>query len=108
MLQIYFAKKIFIVIVNLVLLTGFATCKKQSIPDPISAVSMVDFETRLDNLRKQSNVPGMVAGIIKDGKVIWNKSYGYADIQKNLPVTNSTIFHQLIVSIKLDTKELKY
>ncbi len=93
MLQIYFAKKIFIVIANLVLLTGFTTCKKQSISDPIPAASMLDFETRLDNLRKQSNIPGMVAGIIKDGKVIWNKSYGYADIQKNIPVTNSTIFH---------------
>jgi CubicO group peptidase (beta-lactamase class C family) len=35
----------------------------------------------------------MVAGIIKDGQVIWTKGYGYADIQKNIPVTNSTIFH---------------
>ncbi len=73
--------------------TGFTACKKQSIPDPVSAVSIVDFETRLDNLRKGSNIPGMVAGIIKDGKVVWIKNYGFADIQKNIPVSNSTIFH---------------
>ena len=62
-------------------------------PDPVSAVSMADFETRLDNLRTGANIPGMVAGIVKDGQVIWTKNYGYADKQKNIPVTNSTIFH---------------
>lgn len=77
----------------MVLSTGFTSCKKQSVPDPISAVSIVDFETRLDNLRKGSNIPGMVAGIIKDGQIVWIKNYGYADIQRNIPVTNSTIFH---------------
>ena len=77
----------------LVLLTGFTTCKKQSTPDPNSAVNLADFETRLDNLRKGTHIPGMVAGIIKEGQVVWTKNYGYADIQKNIPATNSTIFH---------------
>ncbi|MEO6453413.1 MAG: serine hydrolase domain-containing protein [Ginsengibacter sp.] len=91
--QIYISKNIFIIIVSIVLQTGFTSCKKGSIPDPVSAVSIVDFETRLDNLRKESKIPGLVAGIIKDGQVVWIKNYGYADIQKNIPVTNSTIFH---------------
>lgn len=82
----------FIAIIAMMFLTGFS-CKKQSVPDPISATSIVDFETRLDNLRKQSNIPGMVAGIVKDGQVLWIKNYGFADIQKKIPVTNSTIFH---------------
>ena len=87
--HVYCSKSIFFAIV---LLTGLTGCKK-SIPDPISAESMADFETRLDNLRKGAHIPGMVAGIIKDGQVVWTKNYGYADIQKNIPVTNSTIFH---------------
>ena len=69
------------------LVPGFTTCKKQSTPDPVSAVSVSDFEIRLDNLRQQSNIPGMTAGIVKDGQVTWTKNYGYADIQKNIPVT---------------------
>jgi len=77
----------------MVLLTGATNCKKESIPDPVSAVSAADFETRLDNLRKSANIPGMVGGIIKDGQVVWIKNFGYADIQKNIAVTNSTIFH---------------
>ena len=81
------------VIFAIAFLTGLTTCKKQSMPDPVSAVSMADFETRLDNLRTGANIPGMVAGIVKDGQVVWTKNYGYADKQKNIPVTNSTIFH---------------
>src|SRR5215211_7392991 len=91
--QIYFAKNLFIAMANMVLVTGFTTCKKQLPPDPVSAVSIADFETRLDHLRKGSNIPGMAAGIVKDGQVVWIKTYGYADIGRNIPVTNSTIFH---------------
>ena len=69
--QIYYTKNIFTAIAILVLLTGFRKCKKQSVPDPVSAVNIADFETRLDQLRKQSNIPGMVAGIVRDGQVIW-------------------------------------
>ncbi|MBD0287556.1 MAG: beta-lactamase family protein [Flavisolibacter sp.] len=93
MLQFLLHKKIVIAITILMSSTGFTSCKKQSLPDPVSAVSLVDFETRLDNLRKGSNIPGMIGGIIKDGQVVWIKNYGYADVQRNIPVTNSTIFH---------------
>src|SRR5215207_8537559 len=91
--HIYLSKSIIFAIVNTMFLTVFTNCKKQTNPDPVSAVSMADFETRLDNLRTAANIPGLVAGIIKDGQVVWTKNYGYADIQKNIPVTNSTIFH---------------
>ncbi len=89
----YFTKNIFIVILILVLFTGFTACKKQMVPDPVSAVSILDFETRLDNLRMQSNIPGLVAGIVKDGQVIWTKSYGYENVAQQKVVTNATIFH---------------
>ena len=49
----------------LVLSTGFTTCKKQSIPDPVSAASISEFETRLDDLRKRSNIPGPKATVKK-------------------------------------------
>jgi CubicO group peptidase (beta-lactamase class C family) len=88
-----FTRNILIAFVIMVLLTGFTKCKKQSIPDPVSASSLADFETRLDGLRKESNIPGMVAGIVKDGQVIWTKSYGYENMAQQKPVTNATIFH---------------
>ena len=93
MLQINTAKKLFIVIAFFMLLTGFTKCKKESVPDPVSASSIAEFETRLDDLRKQANIPGMVGGIVKDGQVIWTKNYGYENIAQQKLVTNATIFH---------------
>jgi CubicO group peptidase (beta-lactamase class C family) len=89
--QIYFTKNIFFAITSLLLFSGFTTCQKKS--GPVSAVSLADFETRLDGLRKQSNIPGMVAGIVRDGQVIWTRSYGYENLAQQKPVTNTTIFH---------------
>ena len=93
MLQIYFSRNVLIAMSVLVLFIRFAACKKQSVPDPVSAVSILDLESRLDNLRKKSNVPGMVAGIVRDGQVIWIKAYGYENTAQQKPVSNATIFH---------------
>src|SRR5687768_14256775 len=93
MSQIYFARNVLIATAILVLFTGFTTCKKQSVPDPVSAISITDFETKLDDLRKHSTIPGMVAGIVRDGQVILTKGYGYENIAQQKPVTNATIFH---------------
>ncbi len=89
----HFTKNMFIVIPILMLLTGFTTCKKQVVTDPVSAASIGEFETKLDNLRRLSDIPGMVAGIVKDGQVIWTKSYGYENVAQQKVVTNTTIFH---------------
>ena len=91
MQQIYFTKNIFIAITGLLLFLGFTIRNKQS--DTISALSISDFETRLDKLRKVSNIPGMVAGIVRDGQVIWTKNYGYENAAEQKLVTNATIFH---------------
>jgi CubicO group peptidase (beta-lactamase class C family) len=89
--QLYFAKTVLITLAGCLLFSGFTTCSKQA--DPVSALTITDFETRLDNLRKQSNIPGMVAGIVKDGQVIWTRNYGYANTAQQKPVANATIFH---------------
>ena len=68
------------------------TCKKASV-DPVSATSITEFESRLDGLRKSTKIPGMAAGIVKDGQITWTKSYGYENIEMAKPVSNSTIFH---------------
>lgn len=93
MLQIHFTKNICSAIFILVLISGFTRCQKQTLPDPVSTVSIEEFETRLDSFRKQSNIPGMVAGIVRDGQVIWTKGYGFENVSQQKLVTNATIFH---------------
>lgn len=43
-------------------------------------------------VQKEFNVPGIAIAVVKDGKTILSKGYGYRDIEKKLPVTNETLF----------------
>lgn len=52
----------------------------------------------LDELRKNNNVPGMSAAIIKDGKLVWQGSSGYADVARKIPVDTGTRFRLASVS----------
>ena len=70
------------------------------------------------------NSPGAALSIIKDGKIIYSKGYGMADLEHDIPVTDSTIFYIGSVSkqfvtmcillleeqgkLKLDDKVQKY
>ncbi len=80
-------------IASIIIALSSATCKKVSMSDPTPANSMAEFESRLDGLKIQSKIPGMVAGIEKDGQIIWTKSYGLENIGTGKQVSNSTIFH---------------
>lgn len=37
--------------------------------------------------------PGAALGIVKDGKLIYSRGYGLADLEHNVPITDSTIFY---------------
>lgn len=42
---------------------------------------------------KEYNIPGAVISVVKGGKVIFSKGYGYADVEKKIPVNpNKTLF----------------
>ena len=50
----------------------------------------------IDNIFKQwnkQNVPGGAVGIIKDGKLIYAKEYGIADLEHNIKITPSSVFN---------------
>jgi len=78
-----------IVIISFVFAFSSINCKKDSIN---SAHDIVEFESRLDQLKSKSNIPGMVAGIEKNGQVIWTKGLGFENIESGKPVSNTTIF----------------
>lgn len=50
------------------------------------------------NVYKQANAPGMAFAIIKDGKVIYKKTYGLANLEDKTPITDSTAFNIASVS----------
>ncbi|MGH1516668.1 serine hydrolase domain-containing protein [Chryseobacterium sp. JK1] len=57
--------------------------------------------TRVDSLLNsyaQANAPGMAVGIINDGKIIYKRNYGLANLENRIPITDSTAFDIASVS----------
>jgi CubicO group peptidase (beta-lactamase class C family) len=79
-----------------------------------------DFSFRIDSLFKKydgTDVPGVSVMIIKDGKVIYNRCYGLADLEAKEPVNPSTSFRlasvtkqftAMSVMILAERKKLSY
>lgn len=65
-----------------------ASAKAAANPTP----NLADFDAYVLQTMKDWNVPGAAIAIVKDGKVILSKGYGYRDVDKKLPVTEQTLF----------------
>ena len=55
--------------------------------------NLKSFENRIEEWRIRLKMPGFSASIVKDGKIIWAKGFGYADIEKKIPATENTVYH---------------
>jgi CubicO group peptidase (beta-lactamase class C family) len=54
-----------------------------------------NFAKKVDELFKQwdkPDTPGCAVAIIKDGKIVYKKGYGMADLEHDVPITPKTIF----------------
>lgn len=51
-----------------------------------------EFDTYVDNARKEWQVPGLAVAVVKDGKIIFKKGYGVREINTNNLVDTQTIF----------------
>lgn len=49
-------------------------------------------DKQLHDKCKQANIPGMALVVAKEGKPIFEKYYGYRDVEKKLEVTKDTVF----------------
>ncbi len=48
--------------------------------------------------KNSQSIPGIATIIVKDNEVIWNKNYGYRNLQNQLSVEDSTIFLMASIS----------
>lgn len=71
-------------------ISSFLILQAQSLPE--------NFDSWVENSRKDWNIPGMAVGIVKDGEVIYAKGFGTKQIGKNDPVDANTIFSIASVS----------
>ena len=66
-------------------------------PGPAAELTKADFETFLDALipsqLRNRNIAGAVVAVVKDGQVLFQKGYGYADFEAKKPVLpDQTLF----------------
>lgn len=52
----------------------------------------------LESRMKHYNVPGVSIAVIKNSKVIWSKTYGFADVESKTPVNAQTLFQAASMS----------
>jgi CubicO group peptidase (beta-lactamase class C family) len=48
------------------------------------------FERYIEPLRLQSGIPGLSAAVVRDGKIEWEKGFGFADIEKSIAAAPDT------------------
>ena len=71
--------------------------KPESAQNNSHEMTAVDVETFLDGIvplqLKQADIAGATISVVKDGKLLFAKGYGYADVQKKQPVSSQeTLF----------------
>ncbi len=54
--------------------------------------SLDDFDPIVTKALAEWKIPGLAVAIVRDGKVIYAKGFGYRDVEKKLPVTTDTLF----------------
>ena len=87
------------------LLTGVAcvllgvstiTSAQQPIFTPFGIVPVLD--AYLDALRQQAGIPGMSAAIIRDGQILWEEAFGWADRENRIAATPHTLYSLASIS----------
>src|SRR5690242_9541935 len=46
---------------------------------PADSARYVRFERQLEDLRQRLKIPGISAGIVRDGELTWSRGFGYSD-----------------------------
>src|SRR5687768_12235784 len=65
------------------------TCSEPTNP----ARTVGEFESQLEQLRVQAQIPGLAAAIVADGGIAWTLALGHADLENDTRVADTTAFH---------------
>lgn len=79
------------------------TQEKAPIPAPLQAKTkqaqlIANLEQRIPQLMKDAEVPGLAIALIRDGKLVWQRSFGVKNAKTNEPVTDATVFEAASLS----------
>lgn len=77
-----------------ILLAGCAPKREDRIETHIGlgGISKNALDDFLASKMKKLKIPGLSAAVINDGKIVYQKTMGYANVEEKLPITAETIF----------------
>ena len=84
-------KRILCFLTMLLLVVGLA--RAQSLKDdPRVASALKLIEVWVEAQLAYEDIPGMSIGIVHDQDLVWSRGFGYADLEKKIPASPSTIY----------------
>lgn len=74
-----------------------ATCAAYFLPPalaatPAPAINEAGIQEVVSAVMREQSIPGMAVGVLHEGKLIYAKGFGKANLEWNLPVTPDTVF----------------
>jgi CubicO group peptidase (beta-lactamase class C family) len=70
-------------------LAGTAAAARQN-PRPQPVLPAPVFEYYLEALRQQAGIPGMSAAVVQDGQIVWERGFGFQNVEARIAATPDT------------------
>jgi D-alanyl-D-alanine carboxypeptidase len=84
--------KVLILLLGLLLAEPSALLSRTSeLPDTVATLE--EFESFMNKLTDSGNPPGMSFAVIKNGRTIYSKGFGWADAPREIHATQNTVYH---------------
>src|SRR5438876_12046212 len=75
----------------LVLFVSVASTAAAQIPSDLAgAIAKIDSMSAAELAK--DNIGGVTVGVVSGSKLVWSKSYGYADMEKKTPADQETVY----------------
>jgi serine beta-lactamase-like protein LACTB len=91
-LAFVFPMNLKIVLAGLLVLRLWTAAFAEAITQPLPAARAARVDAAVKAEMKKEQAVGMAVGIIEQGNIVYLQGYGFADREKNLPVTTNTMF----------------
>ena len=56
----------------------------------LSVLTSSPFESYLESLRSQAGIPGMSAALVQDGQIVWERGFGFQNVEARVRATPDT------------------
>ena len=98
-------KYLFFLLIVMYFTFSYGNQRLNRTPKIITNLNQYDFELGTNTIRNESQllnfiettmetylIPGLQISVVKGGNIVWNKYFGYANIDENILVDDNTMF----------------